>query len=152
MSKRKAPASPEPLAGVDGAAIYWFRDTRRGSESWWDGCVAIEEALIRNGWSPPAGYVAAARARKTESVTEPIVTLRLSLLTLTSEEGRGVILAIDRDGKRTEGVRMRLAAALWLAQTIQAWADKPELYEGPTAMWLTDGEPAGVLVEPAPAA
>lgn len=57
MSGRTREPVREPLAGVHGEAIYWFFHFRREpGSSWWEGCCAIEDALIATGWTPPAGY------------------------------------------------------------------------------------------------
>lgn len=58
------PVKPEhiPLAGVHDETIYHVLNEERGSQSWFDRCNALEAALIRAGWTPPAGHPLAGRA------------------------------------------------------------------------------------------
>ncbi|HEY2178048.1 MAG TPA: hypothetical protein VGH15_05650 [Caulobacteraceae bacterium] len=48
-------AEKTPLAGVPDQAIYEaLRAAQAGS--WNDKCAVLEEALVRNGWTPPVGH------------------------------------------------------------------------------------------------
>lgn len=45
----------EPLAGVHDETIYHVLNDVRG-QSWFDKCNALEAALVKAGWTPPADH------------------------------------------------------------------------------------------------
>jgi hypothetical protein len=48
-------AEHHPLKGVHDETIYGVLNEKRG-QSWFDKCNALESALVRAGWTPPAGH------------------------------------------------------------------------------------------------
>lgn len=45
-----------PLNGVHDETIYGVLNEKRGSRSWLDKCNELEGALVKAGWTPPAGH------------------------------------------------------------------------------------------------
>lgn len=54
--------SHTPLAGVHDETIYHVLNEERGGQSWFDKCHALEAALVKAGWTPPAGHPLDSRA------------------------------------------------------------------------------------------
>ncbi len=43
-----------PLAGVHDETIYHVLNGKRGTWSWFEKCKALEDALVKRGWTPPS--------------------------------------------------------------------------------------------------